>query len=427
MSRKKSKRIVDDSGVQLEFLLPEDKPVVEIGPVTGEELVAIIEAAKKPLMQTESKPESESDLIPDSPTNAEPIIEAGASISERKGKKKTKNPSIIQKKMEFKLKLTPEQMIKLVEYLDIQRRVWNRGLALIEWREWYEKWEKVLEVCPNAIELGVLPVPMRWHLNNISFQQKGKRGKGGKSKKKKTEEEKEAEKQKKKAENKDKWGLCCDRVIEIACDREIREGEWIIAVADENDSKKKIEKIVTPRIPDPVNKETSGHKRDHWLKEPVLPHYRHKSDNPAFSLVRAFKQDDLPDDHYARRCVTAWIKGTLKQLGDAWVGHKNGDKGYPKYKKNRDRPDSLNYPNAKYMEYLDKEGKLKRSGIKISNGGLTLPGLGRVTPKGLKNRWGDRPATVVAIILKGNTVYLQLTGEFEKKRPAKAYRPVHWN
>ena len=80
MSRKKSKRIVDDSGVQLEFLLPEDKPVVEIGPVTGEELVAIIEAAKKPLMQTESKPESESDLIPDSPTNAEPIIEAGASI-----------------------------------------------------------------------------------------------------------------------------------------------------------------------------------------------------------------------------------------------------------------------------------------------------------------------------------------------------------
>ncbi|MGL4503456.1 MAG: hypothetical protein ACRCU2_30630, partial [Planktothrix sp.] len=65
------------------------------------------------------------------------------------------------KKVEFKLTFGPTQLERLRGYLSIQRLVWNRGLAILEWREWYDKWLQVLE-SPEHPDYTPEPVPLKW-------------------------------------------------------------------------------------------------------------------------------------------------------------------------------------------------------------------------------------------------------------------------
>lgn len=350
MSRKKSKRIVDDSGVQLEFLFPEDRPVVEIGPVTGEELIPEIKLE----LNTENMG-SKSEQAAETP-------QEGLDLSTKKA---------CLRKVEFKLPYKKDLIERIKTRLEIQRRVWNRGLALLEWREWYDKWERVKEVCLDSIASGeVKPVPLHWYLNESS-----------KSKKKKAKKS-AADGENRKAEK--PWGLYCDRVRFEKGSRELQPGEW-----------RDGDWILVPSIPELV--------KEHWPgNEPPLPKH---GKNSYFSLVSAFAKKRLSCDHYSQHSESAWTKGTLKTLADSWSSYKSGKRDKPRYKKRRDCPSTLIHPNSKE--------------IKISNGQLTLPGLGVVKPKGLIKRWGDRPACPISLTLKGDMVYLQLTGEFEKKAPPK--------
>ena len=409
MGRKKSRKAVESLDIQLELLLfPDDKPGMVLIKMSEYEVdtTTVLDSMISAGLEVQSKGEELPLELELGPKPVESIT-----IAEKKGRPKPKRtPGKVLRKVEFKIKLTPEQLKTLKEYLRISVLAWNRGLALIEWREWHEKWAKVKEACPNALELGVLPVDMRWHLNEASIIQEVKPATSKKSKKKKTEEEKAAEKQRKKEQRKGLWGLCCDRVIEVPCDRELLPGEWIITVPDKHNKEK--QKIVTPRMPRIVTEGAYG--KPHWLEKPLLDIREEQAPTPrkptpsnqnqAEALSYAFAQKHWPKDDYLWECETKWIAGVTRRLGKAWKEHKEHEKGRPRYK----RPGKI----SSIINVNTKE-------IKIANGELNLPGIGKVRPKGLEERWGDRPASAISVILKGDTVYLQLTGEFDPKPAPK--------
>lgn len=265
------------------------------------------------------------------------------------------------KKVESKLEFGPQQLARIREYLEAQRWVWNRGLALIEWREWFDKWSDVI-ASPEHPDYHPEPVPMKWGHNEIKVS------------KKKVQKV---------------YGLCCERIKPEKSPSEPQPGEW-----------RDGEWILKPHKPDPV--------KEHWTKDPVLP--KHGKD-PYFSLVTAFGKKCFEEDHHIHAIPGAWTKGTCKTLADSWKAYKSGVRDRPRYKKRHQSPKTLMHPNSK--------------DLKIKNGRLTLPGFGKIKVKGLDSRWGDRPACPILMTLIGDTVYLQLTGEFpEKPQPKKTGRIV---
>lgn len=263
------------------------------------------------------------------------------------------------RKVEFKLALSKTQRAEVDRFLEVERRVWNRGLALLEWREWYDKWEQVL-ASPEHPDYDPEPVPLEWVHNAVETVVKRTK-KGVKTKTQAV------------------YGLACLRVRFEKGDHdlqpgEFRDGDW----------------ICIPAKPDRV--------KDHWTQDPVLP--KHGKD-AYFSLVTAFGKKRLEPDHYCQDVPGAWTKGQCKILAESWKAYKDKVRKRPRYKKRHDRVTTLRHPNSET--------------IKIKGDRLTLPGLGPVKVKGLAKRWGDRSACPIEIMVKGGTVYLQLTGKFEDR------------
>lgn len=261
-------------------------------------------------------------------------------------------PEGVVRKIEFKLNFGPKQVARLREYLEAQRWVWNRGLALIEWREWFDKWEKVL-ASPEHADYSPEPVPLRWELNDhVKTQKKS-----------------------------DKWGLCCDRIKAEKSPRDLLPGEW-----------REDDWILKPHKPELV--------KEHWVGEPVL---RKHGDNPFHLLTAAFCKGLFDADHFIQGIPADWTYGTCKNLGDAWAAHKKKVRDHPRYKKRHQSPRTL----------------VRSKNVRVKGDRLTLPGFGKISVKGLAERWGDRDACPTSVTLVGDAVFLQLTGKFPAKPQPK--------
>ena len=259
------------------------------------------------------------------------------------------------RKVEFKVTLDTQQRQVFDHHSHALRFVWNTGLACIQWREWWEKWQQVLE-SPDRVGYAPEPVEMDWAYNLVG---------------------------KKKV-----YGLACDRVrfrLEKS-DPTLANGEWVA-----NGKKEGGYWVAYPCKPQPV--------REHWTEEPRLMLLMK---NPYMALRTMFAKKNWDPDSVQGKIIhslnTAWVAGELKALGDAWSSYKSGVRKRPRFKKRHDRSNLIN-PSSKQT--------------KFSGNSLTLPGMGRVTVKGLQQRWGDKPACPIALIKEGDEFYLQLTGEVQ--------------
>lgn len=273
--------------------------------------------------------------------------------------------------IESKLYLNTSQRKKIDYWLRLQNWIWNRGLALIEWREWWERWSLVLNSIDNVD--GLEPVPLRYHPNNLSILEKRTR-KGIKTK------------------SITEWGLCCDRVgwrkynpqnpekPELGEWREeIQDGKFLVAFPDRQQVK------------------------GHWLEYPILPGLDNEKvrSNPYFDLVSCFAKRDVGDK--LSDCPSAFIKGTCKTLADSWKAYKKGIRNRPKYKNARHCIDTLIHPNSK--------------GTKLKGHYVSIPNLGYVrSSKSLENRWNGLDYCPMKICRKASGYYLQITFDVDAKQ-----------
>jgi len=270
------------------------------------------------------------------------------------------DPSIKVRKVEFKVPLDTQQRQIFEHHSQALRFIWNTGLACIQWREWWEKWQQVLE-SPEYQGYAPEPVEMDWGYNLIG---------------------------KKKV-----YGLCCDRVrfrIEKE-DPVLDVGEWIDGTKLGSGKSIAGYWVAYPCKPDSV--------REHWTEQPRLPLLMK---NPYMALRSMFAKKNWDPDSVEGKIIhslnTAWVAGELKALGDAWSSYKSGVRKRPRFKKRHDRSNLIN-PSSKQTKFCKNS--------------LTLPGMGRVTVKGLQKRWGNKPACPISLIKEGDEFYLQLSGGVE--------------
>ncbi|QUY44841.1 hypothetical protein [Acaryochloris marina] len=72
------------------------------------------------------------------------------------------------KTIEFPLYLDSSQQTKVTEWMDTLKHVFNRGIALLEWRQFYNRLQKVLEVDPDyctPVQLNVTKVGDEWSMS----------------------------------------------------------------------------------------------------------------------------------------------------------------------------------------------------------------------------------------------------------------------
>ena len=266
------------------------------------------------------------------------------------------------RKIEFKVRLDLQQQQVFEHHSQALRFIWNTGLACIQWREWWEKWQQVLEspdrpgYCPEQVDMG-------WGYNLIG---------------------------KKKV-----YGLCCDRV-RFRLEKEepvLGLGEWI--EGEKLGSGKRVAGywVAYPAKPEIV--------REHWAQQPRLPLLMK---NPYMALRTLFAKKNWDADSVEGKIIhslnTAWVAGECKALGDAWSSYKSGVRKRPRFKKRHEHSNLIN-PSSKQTKFFKNS--------------LTLPGMGRVTVKGLDKRWGNKPACPIALIKEGRDFYLQLTGAVDVK------------
>lgn len=270
------------------------------------------------------------------------------------------DPIIKTRKVEFKVRLDTQQRQVFEHHSKALRFIWNTGLACIQWREWWEKWQQVLE-SPEHPDYAPEPVEIKWAYNPIG---------------------------KKKV-----YALSCDRVkFRLEKDEPtLAAGEWVEGTKLGSGKRIAGYWVAYPAKPEPV--------REHWTLNPRLPLLMK---NPYTALRTMFAKKNWEPDSVEGKIIhslnTAWVAGECKALGDAWSSYKSGVRKRPRFKKRHEWSNLVN-PSSKQTKFFKNS--------------LTLPGMGRVTVKGLDKRWGDKPACPISVIWEGGDFYLQLTGEVE--------------
>ncbi|ABW31717.1 hypothetical protein [Acaryochloris marina] len=72
------------------------------------------------------------------------------------------------KTIEFPLYLDSSQQVKVTDWMDILKHVYNRGIALLEWRQFYNRLQKVREVDPEyniPVQLNVNRLGGEWSMS----------------------------------------------------------------------------------------------------------------------------------------------------------------------------------------------------------------------------------------------------------------------
>jgi putative transposase len=122
-----------------------------------------------------------------------------------------------------------------------------------------------------------------------------------------------------------------------------------------------------------------------------------------FGLLYYFAQKNHKDKPWFCEVPSKVVAGTLKALADAWSEYKAGKRKRPRYKRYKDKLNTLVNNNSK--------------SIKISGKQIILPNLGKVTVKTLDKRWDTSvPIATLKIIKEPSGYYLQLTGELPSKK-----------
>ena len=122
-----------------------------------------------------------------------------------------------------------------------------------------------------------------------------------------------------------------------------------------------------------------------------------------FGLVYYFAQKNHEDKPWFCEVPAKVVSGTLKALADAWSEFKAGKRKRPRYKRYKDKLNTLVNNNSK--------------SIKISGKQIILPKLGKVTVKTLDKRWdASVPIATLKIVKEPSGYYLQLTGSLPLKR-----------
>jgi len=264
------------------------------------------------------------------------------------------------RKVEFKVQLDRQQQQVFEHHSGALRFIWNTGLACIQWREWWEKWQQVME-SPEHPDYTPETVPIEWAYNLIG--------------------------------KKRVYALACDRV-KFRLEKEeptLAPGEWVEGTKLGSGKRIAGYWVAYPAKPEPV--------REHWTLTPRLPLLMK---NPYMALRTMFAKKNWDPDSVEGRIIhslnTAWVAGECKALGDAWSSYKSGVRKRPRFKKRHECSNLVN-PSSKQTKFFKNS--------------LTLPGMGRVTVKGLEKRWGNKPACPISVIKEGDTFYLQLTGDVE--------------
>jgi putative transposase len=122
-----------------------------------------------------------------------------------------------------------------------------------------------------------------------------------------------------------------------------------------------------------------------------------------FGLLYYFAQKNHEDKPWFCEVPAKVVSGTLKALADAWSEFKAGKRKRPRYKRYKDKLNTLVNNNSK--------------SIKISGKQIILPKLGKVTVKTLDKRWNASvPIATLKIVKEPSGYYLQLTGSLPLKR-----------
>lgn len=263
---------------------------------------------------------------------------------------------------EFKLYLNSHQRRKIDHWLRLQNWVWNRGLALIEWREWLNQWDLVL-ACGDID--GVEPTPLQWVLNPDP-----------------------------KAKKDDKWVLACSRVKWRKYDPQTDKDGWV----EDGDH---YYNPITGCWREALKNSKGGDKRyivampgheqvkEHWGQDCPLQDVR---PNPYFDLVSQFPVTKWR--HVSGDCPSKFVAGTLKSLADSWKAYRKGIRARPRFKGKRNRIATLIHPNSK--------------GNPIKDGKVSIPNLGYVKARGL-DRWDGQPYCPMKICKRASGYYIQLT------------------
>jgi putative transposase len=145
------------------------------------------------------------------------------------------------------------------------------------------------------------------------------------------------------------------------------------------------------------------------------------------------EQADIPNQFKAAilKVPYKYRAGTLKQLCTSWNEYVKSrskqnelERGKPKYKRYRDRVDTIIHPNpnaGKSKPATKDACRIKPDDI------LVLPSFGKVKVKGLNKRWLSHETVprvkTVKIMNRPSGWYIQLTGEFEPRD--RRYRQAH--
>ena len=122
-----------------------------------------------------------------------------------------------------------------------------------------------------------------------------------------------------------------------------------------------------------------------------------------FGLLYYFAQKNHEDKPWFCEVPAKVVAGTLKALARAWSEFKAGKRKRPRYKRYKDKLNTLVNNNSK--------------SIKISGKQIILPNLGKVTVKTLDKRWdASVPIATLKIVKEPSGYYLQLTGELPSKK-----------
>ena len=350
------------------------------------------------------------------------------------------------KTVEFKLDLNQQQQAIIDEWLDVMTWVWNNGLALLKWREYWLKLnsckfypklkpkDEDIEIPAEIIqswgfvEIGL--APLRYHLTEV-----------GKSK---------------------IWGLASDRTtphkININEYPSFKTQEYTKEVIKtEKIGKEVIEKEV---IYSALEKLTEGqfleqrmtkkgicyylhspeyrHHKPHWRNEPPIKSYSEFDIRGYFTQKNIKDAPAIPEQIKKRfnQVYSKFVAGECKTLFDSWNAYKSGKRREPRFKNRRyEQVKTLIDNNAAVREKLTEEDKerqryekaeakvrgekykpskaeLTGSTLSIRGDTVKIPNLGYVRAKGLSKRWSNRHAVNYKITKEPSGYYLQLTGYF---------------
>jgi transposase len=352
------------------------------------------------------------------------------------------------KTVEFKLDLNQHQQATIDSWLDTLTWVWNNGLALLKWHEYWLRMNSFrfypkLKPKDDDVEIPASTLnswgftdwdhiglaPLRYHLH----KQEVKENRG------KTKEVKV-------------WGIACDRtkVEKVSINdypsfktktyvKEVVGEDIIYSQLPELEQGQFIEERKTKKgICHYLHIAGYREQKSHWRNEPPI-----KSDH-KYAVIGYFSQKNIkiapciPEEIKERfgEVFNEFVEGECEVLSASWSAYKSGKKGVPRFKnRRREQVKTLINNKAAIREkqtdedkerellaksaakaggekYKSTKTKLVGSKLNIRDNRVKIPKIGYVRAKGLAKRWGDKHAINYKITKEPSGYYLQITGYF---------------